>query len=83
MWTKLGVIISVGTIYTIVSVVYAYWQGSQANLGSPTFSIINAFSFFGRMFAFSVPNVPTEFGIIWWLLAFALGTAVVLLVRGD
>lgn len=83
MWSKIGIIISVGSIYTIVSVVYALWQGTQAELGSPTFSLFDALSFFGRMFAFSVPGTPALFSVIWWLLAFALGVAVVLLIRGD
>lgn len=83
MWSKLGVIISVTTTWVIVSLVYAAFHGNEAELGSPTFNILEAFSFFGKMFTAGVPDVPPEFSIIWWLMAFALGTSVVLLVRGD
>jgi len=98
MWGKVGIIISVVTTYIVVSLVYAQMQIILPDLGSATnawnggidipipSSItlpVEAFQFFYRMFIFGVPNVPFVFTVFWWLMGFALGLAVFLLIRGD
>lgn len=98
MWGKVGIIISVVTIYITVSLVYAQIQIINPSIGEPTNAWnsgieiplpsgltlpVTAFQFFERMFGFAVPGVPFIFNVFWWLMAFALGLALFLLIRGD
>lgn len=84
MWTKIGIIISTATIQLAVSIVYGLFKGSQTSLeGGLSFDIGSMLEFAGKMFVFSVPNVPWVFSVIWWIMSIAFWVAVILVVRGD